>query len=272
VLPGSPGDAARPRYACDVATIRYAPNARLLADAARHAGPGRHGTALVAAAGRPRSLPAAPPLPLAEAEAAAVRTRLSAERCHSPEPATLEAVLRALPVTDVWHLACHGRADAAEPLDSAVYLEDLPLRLRHLLGRPTGRHRLAVLSACQTNVPDPERLDEVIAFPGALMRAGVSGVVATQWHAGDSAAVLLVDRFYAGWLAGMTPPDSLAAAQRWLREATLAELTRLLPRRSGRSGPRPGVPAEGERPQGRWATRPYADKPWIWAPFTYTGA
>jgi len=251
------------RHALDVADIRYAPNARLAIEAIRHAGPELPGSALVVGVNRPPGIEDWQALRHAEQEADVISTTL-AGRSRRPQPATLAAVLAALDSTDVWHFACHGFADPTDPLDSAIYLADEPLRLRHLLSRPAGRQRLALLSACQTNVPDSRRLDEVIGFPGALMRAGVSGVIASLWTVGDTSTVVLMQRFYEIWLTGVNPHTALCRAQRWLRTATLAEIQPLLPgaRATTRTGP----------PQGRWATQPYAESPWKWAAFTYTGA
>ncbi len=141
---------------------------------------------------------------------------------------------------------------------TAARLADQPLRVRHLLARPPGRHRLAFQSACESDVPDQRRPDEVIGFPGALVQAGVAGVIATQWPVRDQAALLLTLRFYRTWTPGTPPLTAFCAAQRWLRDATVAQLVAL---QAGRD-PGPGAPQ---------ARRPFQDAPWDWACFSYTG-
>ena len=49
---------------------------------------------------------------------------------------------------DVLHLACHGYADLANPLDSGLLLADDRYTLRRLLNLQL-RVRLAILSACE---------------------------------------------------------------------------------------------------------------------------
>lgn len=95
-----------------------------------------------------------------------------------------QAVLARLRDHNVVHLACHGYANLISPLDSALLTGDQPLTLRDILGiRLAGRGpvRLAVLSACETNMVGLATPDEVVSLASGLLEAGVAGVVATQW-------------------------------------------------------------------------------------------
>jgi CHAT domain-containing protein len=157
----------------------------------------------------------------------------------------------------VWHFACHGHSDQERPLDSAVILSDGPLTLGEILERPPGVHRLAVLSACDTDVADPTQVDEVVSLPGALLRAGVAGVIASQWTVEDRPTALLMLAFHAGFRAGIAPDQALAQAQSWLRTATTSDLGRH----------HPTLVPENEDP----GARPYGH-PRYWAGFTFTGA
>jgi hypothetical protein len=245
--------------------VRYAPNARSLlrarARAQRHAGT------------TPRVLAVAVPqasghdaLKHATLEAAAVRALYGGSDGASPGPAIRDAVLRELDVHDVWHLACHGINMPTDPLESALLMEDGPLRLRDLLRRPAGRHRLAVLSACETNVPDPALLDEVVSLPSALLQTGVAGVVGSHWRVDDRAAALLTLRFHQRWLQGVDPARALMEAQRWLRSSTNEDMQAVWPELCA-----PPVGCVGDR-LAAWRARVPYSRPVYWAAFSYTGA
>jgi CHAT domain-containing protein len=121
------------------------------------------------------------------------------------------------------HLACHGFAELASPLDSGLLLADGHMTLGRLMELQL-RVRLAVLSACETALPGTELPDEVVALPTGLLQAGVAGVVASQWSVPDWATAMLMTEFYRCWRwEQMTPASALRAAQRWLRDTTNAQ-------------------------------------------------
>jgi CHAT domain-containing protein len=215
------------RYALDVTTVSYVPNARSLtaaADLARTTA----ATRLLAVVDPPRS-PAAPPLRLAgvEAQAAAAGFAGSAELLHGPA-ATVGDVEQALRHADVAHLACHGFADLDTPLDSGLLLAGQGvLRLRELLGLRL-HIRLAVLSACETSMPGTELPDEVVALPTGLLQAGVAGIVASMWAVPDTATAMLMTEFYRRWRwEGLAPATALQQAQQWVRDTTNEDKARV---------------------------------------------
>lgn len=56
-----------------------------------------------------------------------------------------------------------------------------------------------------------------MGLAAGFLQAGASGVVSTQWAVNDQNTALLAGRFYHHWKEdGMSPPEALAAAQRWL--------------------------------------------------------
>lgn len=58
-----------------------------------------------------------------------------------------------------------------------------------------------------------------------LLQAGYAGVVASLWSVADVSTAMLTVRFYQFWREdGLEPVYALRAAQRWLRDATAAEL------------------------------------------------
>jgi hypothetical protein len=246
-------------------TLRNAPNARsaLLARriAARtSAATVRPRLAAVAAA----DVPGAPRLDLADVEVELVAEAWGLPITHA---VTAGDVLATLAGATVWHLACHGRADLEDPLASALVLPDGEVTLADVLERPEGEHLLAVLSACETDVPDAGLPDEVLSLPGALLRAGVGGVVATHWAVEDRAAALYSVAIHRAVRCGVPPARAASEARRWLRAATHAELVAFEPRLA------PAVPTGvGADRLGAWSRqRPYA-RPHHWAAWSYTGA
>jgi CHAT domain-containing protein len=216
------------RYALDVMPVSYVPNARSLT-AARDLAASCTADRLLAVVDPPR-IQSAGSLPLAavEAKAAAAGFAGSAELLPGPSStgpaATVGNVAAALGRADVVHLACHGLADFAEPLESGLLLADQGvLRLRDLLALSL-HVRLAVLSACETAIPGTDLPDEVVALPTGLLQAGVAGIVASLWAVPDTATAMLMTEFYRQWRwDGLAPAAALRGSQQWLRDTTNAE-------------------------------------------------
>jgi CHAT domain len=213
-----PGRVTGRRYALDTASVSYAPNARALAAARRLAADVPPARLLAVAEPSPV---AAAPLPMARYEA------MTAAAAFPASPATLRAgeanllsFEREAPKASVLHLACHGFAELASPLDSGLLLAGGRITLGRLMELRL-RVRLAVLSACETALPGTELPDEVVALSTGLLQAGVAGVVASQWSVPDRATAMLMAEFYRCWQREQLPPAAaLRAAQRWLRDTT----------------------------------------------------
>ena len=139
------------------------------------------------------------------------------------EEATSERVIDALHTADVVHFACHAEARLGDAESSAFLLAGHDrLTVGRLLRVPTGQQRLAVLAACETGVPDGIIPDETVTLGTSLLVNGASGVLASLWKVSDRATNLLIDKFYALWLANddgrnEDPARALRDAQRWLR-------------------------------------------------------
>jgi hypothetical protein len=244
----------------DVATIRYAPSARMAAQARRDAELADRRPRYLVAVSVP-NLPSAQSLPFAEVEALAI-SRL-ATSVHLRD-ATRADVLGTLPTATVWHFACHGTADIAEPLKSRLSLADGDLTVRDILALPASSHRLAVLSACETAIPDAARLDEVISLPGALLQAGVAGVVAAGWPVSDRAAAAFAIHFHQLLADGVEPAQAVQRTRAWMRTVTNGELRDEL-----------GASFEPDRENSdrlaRWRARQPFQHPLHWAAFGLTG-
>ena len=260
------------KYACDRAVISYAPNARSVAST-----PGQ-GTNTLLAVEDPAPLPEPlRPITFAGPEVAAAAAWYPEATVLRHEQATAERVRHGLVAASVHHLACHGRADLSEPRRSALVLAGgQSLTLQQLLDlRLDGRagHRLAVLTACETALAGTTLPDEVISLPGALLQAGFTGVVATQWAVVGLPTAFLTARFYQHWKRDKWDwATSLAAAQRWLRDSTDGEKAEFVHPREGS----PSLPVTARRPLWRAvvsrdpAGRSFTDIA-DWGAYTYVG-
>jgi CHAT domain-containing protein len=76
---------------------------------------------------------------------------------------------------------------------------------------------LGVLSACETNVPDPASPDEAMSLAVGLHLTGCRGVIASSWQVPDRATAALMAGFYERWRGDEQLPVSEA-----LRQAQLA--------------------------------------------------
>jgi CHAT domain-containing protein/tetratricopeptide (TPR) repeat protein len=138
----------------------------------------------------------------------------------------------------VLHLAAHGGYNQANALYSAIYLapappltQTLPLKVRdglptvdtardgrlethEIFGLPLKGNDLVVLSACQTNVGELSRGDEVVGLTRAFFFAGSPTVISSLWSVDDAATEALMVSFYKHWLQdGMSKAQALQAAQ-----------------------------------------------------------
>ena len=98
-----------------------------------------------------------------------------------------------------------------------------------------------------------------------LHAAGVPTVVGCLWEVGEVAARILMERFYANWLARpMEPRAALREAQLWMRDASAKELEEV------------GTPGPWNQPALQGAARVEADPPFAapvhWAGWVYSGA
>ena len=74
--------------------------------------------------------------------------------------------------------------------------------------------------------------EEAISLPSGFLQVGFTGVIASLWPVSDFSAFFVMDRFYAAWPAQERDPGvALRGAQRWLRDASAAELAQQLERR-----------------------------------------
>jgi CHAT domain-containing protein/tetratricopeptide (TPR) repeat protein len=138
--------------------------------------------------------------------------------------ATESAVREAMTKAAVIHLATHGIADSANPLDSMVVLAPNPggdeangiLTARELRGIHLAAD-LVTLSACQTALGKISG-EGVIGLSRALLWAGARAVIVSQWSVEDDATQELMVEFYKAFLDGVGTATALQRAARALRD------------------------------------------------------
>jgi CHAT domain-containing protein len=258
------GGYADPAGANDI-TWTYTPNGRILARHARLVAArdgGSRGVLLTLDDGRGGNT-----LRMAPAVESAVRAHAPEVTVLGPGEATGDAVLTALRHHDLYHFNCHGQADPEDPFASYLQLADRALTIRDLL-RQRLPGRLAILSACETAMARHDLPDEVVSLPGALLEAGVPGVIASMWEVDEMATFLLTARFYELWgTGGYVPPTALRLAQCWLRSSTVEQFDSYLRTNGLGRWPR----RYGARIAARKLSEHIYRHPDYWAAFTYTG-
>lgn len=264
------------RYAIDDITFTYAPNARALAVANETAK--RVPADGLFAIEEPDSVTATP-LPNSTDEIAAICKHFAQRATLGGLVATHQATLKSLPHYPVLHFSCHGQARFRQPLEGGLVLaDDEILTLRDILSLRLQRARLAVLSACETGVPGTDLPDEVISLPTGLTQAGVAGVVGSLWSVSDLSTMVLMARFYELWRQkGLSPPEALQQAQRWVRDTPNGEKKTYLEQSQPESQTTEDTSIYGANARHRrdLLNHPEAhgfEHPFHWAAFTYTGA
>ncbi|KAF8501977.1 CHAT domain-containing protein [Gautieria morchelliformis] len=116
---------------------------------------------------------------------------------QKPLPCTVDEMRRiGARVPANTHFACHGQQHPESPLNSALMLQDGPLKVSQIMQQPIPSGTLAFLSACQTAMGDENLPDEVIHLASTLLFAGFRGVIATMWSIFDEDGPMVADAFY----------------------------------------------------------------------------
>ena len=208
----------------------YAPSARALSRAIAGRARAMDAPPSLLAIGNPQRESIAPlPFAIAEVRVAEQVTSWSQKTVLVGSDACLSSVVPAARAATHLHVACHGEFRPSDPLEFALLLageEKITLHMLLTGGVSLSAPRFAVLSACQTaNVEFNSLPDEVLGLPLGLLLAGVPGIVATMWPVDDRAAAFFSQRFYEElFVKKRHPTAAVAAAQRWLRDASAAEL------------------------------------------------
>lgn len=228
-LTDASGESAEHVHVLDRYDVSFGPSRRLLNAVASLDLHATRTTGHVFAASVARPIGELQGLPLAPVECASIKELYGARATHAEE-ATRKETLGQMDGADVWHLACHATFSPERPLETALHLADGPITLAEMLTSVRRSTGLAVLSACDSGLPDPQVVDESLSFPAVLMASGVRATVAALWPTNSIAATVVSVRFHQEMQAGASLPQALGKAQRFLRDATNGDLWQLVPR------------------------------------------
>lgn len=215
-------DAGRGRYLVQDYVPRYAARLDEVSAPTRRRAETRVGLTALLTAG-PASVPDFPELqPLVENQnevrAISGFYRGSARVIDGGE-ATASALVRALAGASLFHFAGHALVDDARPEQSSLLLApDSGATSGRITAEQLGaadlRHvRLVVLSACETLRARDGRSGGLAGFSGALLAAGVQGVVGSTWRVNDRHARDLMVPFHRFYSQSGDGPAALRQAQ-----------------------------------------------------------
>jgi hypothetical protein len=137
-------------------------------------------------------------LPFAAYEARQVISLYQSQgsRLYAGDDARLSA-LAAVGHSDIFHFAGHGCYDWQDPLRShLIFARDEQLELGTLFDEALSLSQtsLVVLSACETNITDPDDLaDEYLSLASGFLFAGAPAILSTLWVVNDLASALLLE-------------------------------------------------------------------------------
>ena len=127
------------------------------------------------------------------------------------EHATGEAVLAQLPSGGLLHVAAHGHHETESALFSSVLLADGPLYGYDIAPNPHLPDHV-VLSSCDVGRSHLRPGGEPLGLAAALLRSGVSTVVAGVSRISDSLALEVMVSYHERLVAGDSPAVALASA------------------------------------------------------------
>ena len=120
---------------------------------------------------------------------------------------------------DVIHLSVHGTFDSVEPMLSFLTLGrgrtgDGKLTAAEMFGLPLDQSKLVVLSGCETGRASATHGDEILGMTRALLFAGASTLVVSNWKVDAAATAEWMQTFYEELLNKPAPEAARAALVR----------------------------------------------------------
>jgi len=198
----------------DTRSISYLPSASVLQSLRRRGHSIRTGV-LAVAQSRAAGLPV---LRYVDREAAGVANLYHRGAALLTGNATKAAFLKRAAVSGVVHIAAHTELNGNSPLFSRIALapdkdDNGAIEVREVYGMDLTGTNLVVLSACQTQLGERSKGDDVVGLNHAFIYAGASSVLASLWTVDDEATSILMERFYASLKQGLSKAAALQAAQ-----------------------------------------------------------
>jgi CHAT domain-containing protein len=112
------------------------------------------------------------------------------------ENATVERVRQEMAQSNWIHLACHGKQNSDNPMESGFLLHDRMLKLSEIIEMSLPKADFAFLSACQTAMGDERVADESVHLAAGMLLSGCRGVIATTWSIRDEDAPKIAEDVY----------------------------------------------------------------------------
>jgi len=203
------------RYLCDDYTITTLPSASILRFLPQKRKPS---TGTLLALGNPTTTAPLPTLHFAEQEVNAIASLYGTQSLIGAA-ATESVVFSQAGSAEILHLSTHGEFNKYNPLFSTLHLaadleHDGRLEVHDIYALDlTKVTNLVVLSACQTQLGELSRGDEVVGLNRAFLYAGTPSVIATLWSVQDNTTALLMKRFYTHLRSGIALAQALRQAQ-----------------------------------------------------------
>ena len=160
-------------------------------------------------------IPKTVPLPGLAVEIKSIKRLIPGSLVLSEKEATRDAVLQALPFSNLTHFSCHAKSEWSDPSRSRLLLHDDssgPLTVRDISRLQLGDAQLAFLSACSTAQAGPAFADEAAHITAAFQIAGFQQVIGTLWEVADLVAVWLTELVYEQLTDDGTVPPALDRA------------------------------------------------------------
>jgi CHAT domain-containing protein len=172
--------------------------------------------------GQEKSL-AFPPLAQTLREGRAIAARFHRSALLTREGATLTALERQRPDTELLHFAGHGFSNAGNgglllAAEGSNDPEAGVLDGKRIASEDWSRCRLAVLSACSTGTGESRGAVNPESLVRGMLWAGTARVVATRWNVDAESSVAFMDRFYDALLSGACVAASLQHAGQVFRD------------------------------------------------------
>jgi CHAT domain-containing protein len=93
----------------------------------------------------------------------------------------MQPVIDAMPEASILHLACHGKQNAVNPLESGFVMHDGVLTVAKLMQEDLSKAFFAFLSACETAKGDRLQPNQTIHLAAAMLFCGFRSVLGTMW-------------------------------------------------------------------------------------------
>ena len=127
------------------------------------------------------------------------------------EDATVKQVVREMKESNWIHLACHGKQNFQNSMQSSILLQDGNLELSAMVGLSLPKADFAFLSACQTATGDEKLAEESVHLAAGMLMLGCKGVIATMWSISDNDAPTVAEDVYRHMLKDGKPNRKEAA-------------------------------------------------------------